>query len=84
MKTLFPVAILSILLSSCTDPTGATRLLESQGYSEIQTHGYGWFKCSKGDTFSTYFSAVNLNKKGVTGTVCSGIFKGATVRFDIP
>lgn len=64
------------------DPAGAAKTLDSVGFTNIETTGYGWFKCGKGDAWRTDFKAQNPNGKEVTGTVCSGFFKGSTVRFD--
>jgi hypothetical protein len=64
------------------DPAGATRTLDNAGFSHAETTGYGWFKCGKGDLWHTNFKAQNPNGKEVTGTVCKGLLKGSTVRFD--
>jgi hypothetical protein len=40
------------------------------------------FQCSEDDTFRTPFTAESSTGRQVTGVVCSGILKGATVRFD--
>jgi hypothetical protein len=73
---------LVLLLSGCTDPDRALRTLTEIGYSDIKLGGYGWFACSRGDTFATAFQAAGPSGKLVKGTVCNGLFKGATIRFD--
>ena len=82
MKSIITVIALSLFLCSCTNPNVAVRVLSDQGYTNIQTKGYGWFECSEDDTFATRFIATNVNGKNVSGTVCSGLLKGATIRFD--
>lgn len=84
-KMLSIIALCAILLTSCTQPDRSTRILEEQGYSEIQTLPYNLrshFACSEDDDFRTPFIAKAQNGNTVKGVVCSGFFKGATVRFD--
>ncbi|UOK16847.1 hypothetical protein [Vibrio phage phiKT1024] len=77
------VASVAVLgLSGCTDVQGATKTLRQNGYTNVQTHGYGFFECSQNDKFATKFSATSPSGHYVTGTVCSGFFKGSTIRFD--
>lgn len=74
---------LPLLLTACgADPRGAAEALDNAGFTDIQTGGYSVFACGKGDTYHTAFTAKNPRGKTVTGTVCSGWFKGATIRFD--
>ena len=70
-----------IVFSGCTSQKDAKKALESQGFSDIKYTGYSFFECSKEDTFHTGFEAKNSNGDIVKGTVCSGILKGATIRF---
>ena len=76
-------AILSIgILSSCTDETGAERILKANGFSEIEFTGYAWLNCDK-DAFSTGFTAKGPTGIPVKGDVCSGMFfKNSTIRFE--
>jgi hypothetical protein len=71
-----------ILLTACTSPVDARRVLEQQGYTEVKTGGYGWFTCDEKDTFSTKFTAKSPNGTYVSGVVCSGLLKGNTIRFN--
>ena len=84
MKTLRSVFLVLplLVLTACSDPSGAQRALDDLGLKNIQTTGYRWFGCDKNDLYHTGFTAVNPNGKQVSGVVCSGIFKGNTVRFD--
>jgi len=83
MKNFFIVGLLalSVFLVGCTDPNGTREALLNAGFTNIETQGYGWFNCSEDDVFKTNFVARNANGKYVKGTVCSGWFKGSTIRF---
>ena len=64
------------------DPEGAEKTLKDADYDVVQTGGYDWFKCGKGDLWHTHFVIRNEKGKEVEGTVCKGIWKGSTIRFD--
>ena len=68
------------LMAGCTDASKATRTLQAAGYQQIEITGYSVFGCSEDDTFHTGFVATGANGSRVEGVVCSGIFKGATIR----
>ena len=73
----------AVALAACTDNPGALRALEGAGYTQIELGGYAWFQCDgKSDTFSTKFTAKGPAGKIVSGAVCSGLFKGSTIRTD--
>ncbi len=81
----FTAAVLGIAMSVPlwgTDVDGATRTVENAGYTATDVGGYGWFACGKGDLWKTNFEAVNQNGQDISGTVCAGLFKGSTIRFD--
>lgn len=69
-------------IAGCTDPRGAIKALDDAGMKDGHVEGYAWFLCDKNDTFHTKFTATNSNGKPVSGAVCSGWFKGSTIRFD--
>jgi hypothetical protein len=70
-------------LASCTDPDNATRILEANGFTNIEITGYSWFSCSEKDAQSTGFKAVGPTGVKVEGAVCSGLFfKNSTIRFE--
>jgi hypothetical protein len=71
-----------LVLSGCTDADKAIKTLSDQGYTNITTSGYAWFMCSEQDTFATKFHATSPNGTSVSGAVCSGWFKGNTIRFN--
>ena len=73
----------AMLITGCTDPSTAQRVLSQNGYTDIQIKGYNFFSCSKDDTVHTGFSAKSPNGTIVEGTVCSGLlFKNSTIRFE--
>lgn len=75
--------ILSVLaLSACSSSTDATKALQGAGYTEIQTDGYSFFGCGQDDSFKTKFTAKGPTGVKVEGVVCSGWFKGSTIRTD--
>lgn len=83
MKTkVLIVAFICLLSVGCTNSDKAITTLKRQGYSEIEVNGYAWFACGQDDYFSTSFRAVAPNGDRVEGAVCSGFFKGNTVRLD--
>lgn len=82
MRKLLAAAVAVFLLVGCTDETGARHALRSAGLHPTEVGGYGWFGCdSKSDFFSTKFTAMNPEGELVSGVVCSGFFKGKTIRF---
>lgn len=64
------------------DPAGAIDTADSHGFTNVQTTGYSWFGCGKGDLWHTKFTAQNENGKDISGVVCKGLFKGSTLRLD--
>ena len=74
--------VLLVGLTGCTKPHESERVLRDQGYTDITIQGYGMFRCDEKDTFSTRFTAKSMSGKYVSGTVCSGLLKGNTIRLD--
>jgi hypothetical protein len=64
------------------DPQGATQTLKDNQLEPAKVGGYGWFSCGTGDIWKTRFEATNAKGATVHGTVCKGLFKGSTIRFD--
>jgi hypothetical protein len=80
---LVALAALLALLSACTDPTTAKRVLEGAGYTDVRLTGYEWAACSKDDTYSTGFTATGPTGRRASGAVCSSLmFKNATIRLN--
>jgi hypothetical protein len=84
MKHRLIAAILIVLLFSagCTDEKGARRVLQQNGYTNITITGYRPFMGSEDDQYSTGFTAISPSGQRVSGSVCSGVLKGSTIRFD--
>lgn len=82
MKTLIVTILALVLLQGCTRPDNARSVLTNAGYTSIQLNGHAWFLCDEKDTFADEFTATAPNGHVVTGAVCSGVFKGSTIRFD--
>lgn len=81
MNKLIIICFAICAICGCTDNNKASEILSEQGYTQIELTGYVPFVCSNDDIFSTGFKAKNPNGKYVTGTVCNGVLKGATIRF---
>lgn len=81
-KILFVLPVVALLSSCGVNVENATRVLESQGLTNVQITGFSLMGCGKDDSFASNFTAVGANGKEVNGTVCAGWFKGITVRFD--
>lgn len=81
MKKMF-VLVAAVLIVGCTAPDSAKDVLEKQGYTNVDAGGYGWFSCSEDDWFKTQFKATSPTGQPVEGTVCKGVFKGSTIRFE--
>lgn len=84
------VVVILISVVSCgrgilVSETSAIRTLETQGYSEIQimdraTFAIGWRGCDEKDAVRFTAQAKNPAGRTVTVYVCSGLFKGGTIR----
>jgi len=68
--------------NGCSQPEQATRVLQQQGYTEIEITGWRPMMAGKDDTYSTGFRAKSPSGAIVTGAVTSGVFKGSTIRLD--
>ena len=78
---LIEAGLVAVLAAGCTDEPATYRTLEAAGFSHIQIDGYAFWGCGEDDNFYTKFTATNPNGKRVSGIVCSGLTKGATIRF---
>lgn len=84
VKRIILIVAAAATLAACTDTEGAKRALDDAGFENVEIQGWPglWDGCGKDDNFSTKFRALNMKGKSVTGVVCSGWFKGSTIRFD--
>lgn len=65
-----------------TNPDAARQTLINAKQEPDKVGGYGWFKCG-GDIWATRFTLKpQEGKQPVRGTVCKGILKGSTIRYD--
>ena len=64
------------------DVEGATQALRNQDFTPVSVGGYSWLGCDSKDFYRTKFVATNQNGKEVIGVVCSGFFKGNTIRYE--
>lgn len=80
-RTLITLAA-CLIFASCTNEDKTVRILEAEGYTNIEITGYRAFMCGENDTYSTGFKATNKNGNNVTGVVCGGFAKGYTIRYD--
>ena len=77
------MAIVACLaLSACTDPDRAMTVTHSLGYKDVHITGYQFWSCGDDYAYHTGFEATGLDGSHVTGVVCSGVFKGASVKID--
>lgn len=84
-KKLFAIGVMisCTVISGCTDPDNARRILLQNGYTDIKITGYNIYSCSEDDSVHTGFSAKSPNGTIVEGTVCGGLlFKNSTIRFE--
>jgi hypothetical protein len=84
MKHLFSIMffVFVILAVSCTHPKESQRVLEEQGYTDVDAGGYAWFACGQGGFYQTKFTATSPSGHNVRGVVCSGLLlKASTIRF---
>ena len=82
-RTIAAIIAAASALAGCTQPDHARKVLEGQGYTEIQMQGYDWLNCSKDDMYHDKFTAKGPTGKPVAGVVCAGLlFRGATIRLD--
>lgn len=76
------VVVGTALANGCTDEVTAKRVLEAQGYTDIEFTGYRLFMSGEGEVYSTGFRAKGANGQTVTGAVTNGPLKGSTIRYD--
>lgn len=82
MKKMLIYFLVVLILSGCTNNDDTVKTLRQAGYTNIQTHGYAFFACSKDDFSATEFTAITQNGVQASGAVCCGlIFKNCTIRF---
>lgn len=81
MKQILFIALLAAGLGGCYSNSDTRKAVEAMGFTDVETHGHSFTGCGEDDTFATKFDAVSPTGEHVSGVVCSGWLKGATVRF---
>lgn len=78
-----PVAILGVffLTTGCKKESDVAKYAKIEKWESYKTTGTCWFSCGEGDLYMTSFEATKDGER-FSGCVCSGIFKGATLRID--
>lgn len=82
MKTLVIAALIISICTACTKTDETERVLKNNGFTKIHLTGYQFFSCDGKDLFHTGFTAISPSGHPVKGVVCSGLLKGATIRFN--
>lgn len=72
--------VLWLLGSKAPTTESYTNILTREGYTDITLTGWQFFGCGSGDFYREGFTAVK-NGQTVNGLLCSGVNKGATIRF---
>lgn len=75
--------LLLLVLAACARPTkDIERVLVGQGCEQIIDHGADilFSGCSDNDFYNNQFTCVK-GGVAITGVVCSGFFKGFTIRY---
>lgn len=80
MKRILMATVLALTLAACTDADGALRTAENYGLTNVRVTGYSFWGCGRDDGWRTEITATNSQGRSVRGVVCSGIFKGNTLR----
>jgi len=70
--------LLTLLMAGCSctnEPHHVNRILETQGYTNINQTGYSFWGCSEDDV-GTGFTATSISGQTVEGVVCCGAWSG--------
>ena len=82
-KKMIAAVCISLMTAGCMQsPDSATRVLQDQGYKNIEITGYRFYGCSDDDNFHTGFKAVTPAGVTVTGVACSGWLSGTHIKID--
>ena len=83
MKIILAAAIVATL-TGCAPMNAdkARRAVEAVGVTDVQINGIAILGCGEKDMFRSKFTGKDSKGNPVSGAVCGGFFKGATVRFD--
>ena len=74
--------MLLVLVSCSQSPETVERYMKAHGDCEkVEDHGWGFFGCGKEDFYKNKFTCYKKGKS-YEGILCSGLFKGTTIRWD--
>lgn len=75
--------LLALALGGCTNEDATKKIVEAQGFSNVQPDGYAWWGCGsdEDDWSRTKFTATGPNGDEISGVVCCGVWKNCTVRW---
>lgn len=73
--------LLALGLCACTNEDQARRVLKAENIERVSMTGYRFFICGDDYWYQTGFAGYK-NGQYLTGAVCSGILKGAQLKFD--
>ena len=85
MRKIIFILAFAFMLASCTNDDAfkkGKKQLENMGYTDVRSTGYTMFCCGDGDDYAEGFVAKGRNGDRVVGCICSGLFKGVTIRFE--
>jgi hypothetical protein len=80
MKKLIIITAL-LVTTACTKESDVAKYAKIEKWDSYEILGYSFFGCGEKDLFRTEFRAVK-NGQEFTGIMCSGLFKGATLRLN--
>lgn len=80
-KILYTIPLL-FLVGCGVDVQKGTKAAEATGLTDVKVGSWTFFGCDEKDSFRSTFTATGVDGKPVSGVMCSGWFKGITIRFD--
>lgn len=83
LLVIFYLIIVSLVVFSpalLSNPSEGKRILEEQGYTNVRFLGVSYTSCGTGDIRQDRFEVTNPKSTFIV-TVCSGLWKGYTIRF---
>jgi hypothetical protein len=79
------VIAFSLLTLGCTSDSDfekGKKILEDQGYTEVENTGHNYFCCDEKEAYSTGFRCKDKKGNIVEGCFCSSLGKGVTIRYE--
>jgi len=78
------LVLVIITISGCMNASDSTviRAAESAGLHDVKPTGLAPMSCAEDDMFRSHFTATRADGRKVEGSVCCGVLKDCTVRFE--